>query len=255
MLAGVQGHGHPDGSGQIPGPHAAAENDGVGVDAPAIGLHAADAPSVVMNGGHLEILQDLRAALAGALGERLGDIDGVRIPVARDVNPADHVLEIDQGVPGMNLSRADDVHFKAEHLGHGGIAFELFHAPRGGGQRYRPALPEAGGLPGLGLQAAIQLRGVARQFRHVHALAELADESGGMPGGAARQLFALEKDDIAPAHPGQVVCNRAADDAAAHDDNSGPGWKIARHANTSSVNCRDRKPRRLAPSRRAARLE
>ena len=41
MLAGMQGHGNADARGQIPGPHAAAKHHVVGVDAPAVGLHAA----------------------------------------------------------------------------------------------------------------------------------------------------------------------------------------------------------------------
>ena len=77
VLAGMQGHGDPDVRGQIPRPHAAAQNHVVGVDAPAVGLHAAHALRIMMDGGDFEVLEDRGAAAAGALGERLSDIDGI----------------------------------------------------------------------------------------------------------------------------------------------------------------------------------
>ena len=117
-------------------------------------LHA---PAVVMDGGDFEILENRRAAAARALGQRLRDIDGIGIAVARDVNAADDVLEIGERIQRVNLLRVHDVHRQAEYLGHGGVASQLLHASGRGRQGHRSALPIAGGLAGLGLQAAIQL--------------------------------------------------------------------------------------------------
>ena len=143
-------------------------------DCSAIRLHAADAAPVVMNGGNLEILKNMRAAIAGALGKRLGDIDGVGVAVAGDMNTADHIIEIGERVERMNVRRPDHVDSQAEHLGHGLIALEFFHA-RGGGRRGEgTASAIARALSGLGLQTQIQLAGVARQLSHVDALAQLA---------------------------------------------------------------------------------
>ncbi len=72
----------------------------------AIRLHAADAAPVVMNGSDLEILKNMRAATAGALGKRLGDIDGIGVAVAGDMNAADHIIEIGERVERMNVRRA-----------------------------------------------------------------------------------------------------------------------------------------------------
>ncbi len=62
-----------------------------------------------MNGGDFDVLKNPRAAAAGALGERLGDVDGIGIAVARDVDAADDVLEIGERIQRANLARADDV--------------------------------------------------------------------------------------------------------------------------------------------------
>ena len=49
----------------------------------------------------------------------------------------------------------------------------------------------------------------------------LADQPGGMPGGAAGELALLEQHDVAPAELGEVVGDARADDAAADDDDFG----------------------------------
>ncbi|MCY1380851.1 hypothetical protein D9M69_687080 [compost metagenome] len=63
--------------------------------------------------------------------------------------------------------------------------------------------------------------------------AQLADEAGGVPGGATAQLALLQENHVPPAELGQVIGERAADDAAADDDNLRLGWKCLRHKTTS----------------------
>src|SRR5580658_3603708 len=112
----MQRYGHTDAGGEIAGPHASAQHDVVGVDAAAVRLHAAHAPPVMMDGGYLELLKNLRAAGARAFGERLSDVDRVRIAVARDVNASDHIVEIGERVEGMNLAGPHDIDRQSEHL-------------------------------------------------------------------------------------------------------------------------------------------
>ncbi len=171
VLAGMQRHGHADAGGKIAGPHAAAKHDVIGVDASAVRLHAAHASTVVMDGGDFEILENLRAAAARPFGERLRDIDGIGIAVARYVNAADDILEIGERIQRVNLLGPHDVDRQAEYLGHRGIALQFLHAARRGGQRQRAALAIAGRLSGFRFETAIQFARVARQLRHVDALA------------------------------------------------------------------------------------
>jgi hypothetical protein len=81
-------------------------------------------------------------------------------------------------------------------------------------------LTVARGLAGLGFEAAVQAGGVTSQLGHVDGLAQLADESGRVPGGAAGELFALEQYHIANAELAQVVGHGHTDDAAADNDHA-----------------------------------
>src|SRR5208337_5595577 len=141
-------HGHPGARGEVSGPHAAAQHDVVRIETPVRGLHAAHAPPVVVNGGDLEVLEYARARVAGAFGERLRDIDRVGIAVARNVNAADHIVEMGERVERPNLAWSNHVHRQAEYLRHGGVALQLLHAAGGRGERDGAALPVAGRLAG-----------------------------------------------------------------------------------------------------------
>jgi len=111
VFAGMERHGHADTGRDIPSPHAAAQHHIVGVD-PALGRrHAAHPGAIMMNLSDLGFLKNLHAAGAGALGERLGDIHGVGIAVAGDVNAADDIVHIHERVQRANLAGAYDVDF------------------------------------------------------------------------------------------------------------------------------------------------
>src|SRR6202034_4851829 len=87
----------------------------------------------------------------------------------------------------------------------------------------------AGRLTGLRLQTAIQLARIACQLRHIDALAQLADETGRVPGRAAGQLFAFQQNDVAPTYFGEVISDRTADHTAAHDHDPRVFWEIRSH--------------------------
>jgi len=73
-----------------------------------------------------------------------------------------------------------------------------------------------------------------------------------VPGRAARQLFTLDENDVAPAHFAQVVGDGAADDAAAHDDDPRTSGQIyghpSPHPQIFGVVGRVREHRGFAPS-------
>ncbi len=103
------------------------------------------------------------------------------------------------------------------------VAWRLHLGPALGGAGEAEAavhLP-AGGEAGLGLQPVVEGDGVAEELGDVGVGAELADEAGGVPGGAGGELVPLQQDDVGEAHQAEVVGRGAADDAAADDDDLG----------------------------------
>jgi len=82
----------------------------------------------------------------------------------------------------------------------------------------KPTCARAGGLPGLGLEAAIERRRTLHEAREILRAAQLPDQTGGMPGGAMGQAAALEQQHVSRALAGKMVGDSAANHAAANDD-------------------------------------
>src|SRR3546814_1664772 len=74
------------------------------------------------------------------------------------------------------------------------------------------------GLPGLRLQPLVELDRALQHAGGVARGAELADQAGGVPGGALGQRRLLQQDDVLLARLGEVVGDGAADDAAPDDE-------------------------------------
>ena len=79
-------------------------------------------------------------------------------------------------------------------------------------------------------RAVQQLGGVFGELGHPPRRAQLADQPGRMPGRAAGELLALQQHHVGDAELGQVIGDRAADDAAADDDDIGAGGELGGHA-------------------------
>ena len=95
MLAGMQrdvdaGHGA-----ELARPHAGAVDDDVGLDRALLAAlrpgDAGDAAVLLVDRGDLHALDDLRAALPRAFGQRHGDVGRIALAVERQVHGADHV--------------------------------------------------------------------------------------------------------------------------------------------------------------------
>jgi hypothetical protein len=182
-----------------------------------------------MNGGDLGVLEDLGAARPRTLGQRHGGVDRIGLAVVGHEHGADQVFDVQQRIKLARFRRRDHLHLEAGHSRHRGAALELLEAIRVGGDPQAAVLLEAGGLAGLGFQPAIEVGGVDRQLGQVKRRAQLSHQTGGMPGGAASELLAFQKDDVLPAQLGQVIGDRAADDAAADDDHPRFAWKLVCH--------------------------
>src|SRR3546814_12759069 len=70
---------------------------------------------------------------------------------------------------------------------------------------------------------------------------ELADEAGGVPGGAAGELAPLQQQHVGDAEPRQVIRDGAAGDAAADDDDGHAIGEGLRHARLPVAEKGDRK--------------
>ena len=125
------------------------------------------------------------------------------------------------GNSSLHLARRDLVHVDAAVAVERRDAAVLLEAIGVGGDLDEADRLEAGRLPGLGLEPRVEIaRVLAHLGRRLGGRAEGDHEPGGVPGGAGGEAVALEEHDVLPAHVGQVVGDRAADDAAADDDDA-----------------------------------
>src|SRR5438552_283933 len=111
---------------------------------------------------------------------------------------------------------------ETEAFGHRRRAFQFLPAGPRRREAQAPHTVPAGGLPGLGLELAVELGGVTHEPRQIAAAAQLADQAGSVPRRAVRELQPLEQHDIALAALGEVIGDAAADHAAADDDDAAP---------------------------------
>ena len=170
-----------------------------------LGLDAARPAVLLQDARDLAALDDPRPVLARALGERLGDVDRVGLAVGRDVDRAGEIADLDQRIQRFGFGGRQLAHLEAAGAAHRGLAPELGEAALGAREADAAVLLESGRLPGLGLEAPVQLGGVAREARQVRGRAQLADQAGGVPGGPGGQPLALEQHHVPPAELGQMI--------------------------------------------------
>ncbi len=178
------------------------------------------------DGRDLRPLEDAGAAAARALRERLREIGGVRLAVARDPHAAGQVVRAQQRRPGGDLRRRQPFELDAE-------AARARHLPAHELQALRrlrdveaPARLPPGRESGLALERRVELDPVAAHPRGVARGAHLPDESRRVPRGAARQPALLEQDHVGNADLREVISGRCAGDAAADDDDTGVGGNV-----------------------------
>ena len=228
VLAGLERDVRAEHPAEAPCPHAGAVDhvlagDGAAVLAPAP-FDVGDAVALPADPRDGHVLEHLRAALPGALRERQRDVRRVPLSVLRQPDGARHIAGLQVRVARRHLARGDLLDLHAPGARHAGLTPDLLGAGVGQGHGDRPATAKARRDAGLGLQRAVELLAVLRETRHGGRRAQLRDETGGVPGGAGRQAPALEQHRL-PAEPGEVIRDRAADDAAADDDDAGAGGR------------------------------
>ena len=153
----------------------------------------------------------------GATDERVRQPCRIDVAVRRQVRGGDDAARVHERVQVGEPLRRNDVERHSHDLRHRRPLPELVQPILRRGEADAPARVIADGLPGLRLQALVELDGVAQQPHQVIARVELRAQPGCMPGRAGRQLSLLEKDDLVPTELGQVIREAAACDPAADD--------------------------------------
>ena len=224
VLSGMQGYGSANGGSELVAPHAGTIDDELRFD---IALRCADTcrpPIFDEDFRNLDVFENLRAAAACTLGQRLRRVDRVGLAVLGQMDRTEQVICAHQRPEFLGLAGGEDVGFEPEAAGHRGAALQLLETSLAGRQRQRSNLEEARGLTGFLFERGIELRGVLGEAGQIVCRPELADETCGMPGGARGELLALEYDDVLPAAQRQMIGEATPDNPATDDDNLGTFW-------------------------------
>ena len=234
MLAGVQRHRDAGHRADLMRPHACAVDNVVAGDggdfAIQFGAHASHPPVGFQNVEHLGLLENLRALVARALGERVGDVGGIALAVLVEIDRARDIRDVQMRIAPLDFRRVDLLDADAIGARHAGPAQNLLAALAGQSHGDRAAAAESGRDAGLLFQRAIELLAVFGEPCHVGGGAQLRDQAGGVPCRAAGQLLALQQHDVGPAELGEMIGDGAARDAAADDDDAGLGGQGLAHA-------------------------
>ena len=203
------------------------DNGLVAPDAAFVGQDCPETAALDVEAGHAHALADRHAPLARALGERHGDIRRRCLAVGRQEGRAHHVAHLHQRPDSQRFLGCHELHLEAERLGRGRLSLDLDPALRVAGEPQAAVSFPASRLASFRLEPVVERDRVAEKLCDVGARSELPDEARRVPGGARRKLSPLEQDHVLLAHPGKMIGDRAADDAAADDDDLGRGRKLA----------------------------
>ena len=219
VLGGVQRHRDAGEPSELARPHPRAVHDDVARDVARRRAHARDGAVADVDAGDRGVLEDRRAAEPRALREGERGVDRIRASVARQPEPAHEIVGADERPAPARFLRRDHFHLDAEAARHRREALQLVHALGGAREAHAAGTAEARRLPRLRFERLVEVGAVLRELRQVLRRAELADEPGRVPRGAAGDVATLEEHDVAPAELRQVIRDAAAGDPAAdHDD-------------------------------------
>ena len=198
--------------------HAAGVDHHLGLDVPAVGLDAAHAAAGDVDRGHARVGVDVAAALARALGERVGQQARVEVAVGRQPRGAEHAVGGHEREALLRLLGGEQLERQPERLRPARLAARLLPALGRGRQ------PQPAALDPAAVERPVELDRVHHHPRQRHRAAQLPDEPRRVERRAGRQLRALDEHHVLPAQLGEVVGDRAAAHAPADDHAAGgPG--------------------------------
>ncbi len=165
------------------------------------------------------VAQDhLGAALLGGNGIGVGDAIGIQMALVGIVEAAIDAGDVGDRADLLDLFRRHQPGFLHAHgLEHRPGGFQPLPAFRRSRQVDAAGHMHADILAALLLQRLVEADGVALQRGDVRVGIDGVETRGRMPGGARRQLLALDQNDVLPAQLGQMIEDADADHAAADD--------------------------------------
>ena len=188
-----------------------------------LGDHAPLAVRLGTDSGDAVAAHDLRAALAGAGGERERGAGGVDVTVLRRPQRRLDAVEVVEGVEPADGVRAHDLHRVPERGADARGVAQPVELVVGVGDAERAAVVEGDRLAGLRLDAPVELDGVARHAPEPVARRGVRDLAGRVPGRAGGELSLLQQYAVRPAFADEVVGEGASEDAPADDHDARVG--------------------------------
>ena len=162
--------------------------------------------------------------VAGAAGERLGEVGGLDVAVLGVKDGPDEAVHVAEGPDLPHLARGQELDPDPDGARDPGVEAVLVHSVAARREADVPDRPEPHFLPRLALELRVQAHRVLVDLPHAVAHVEQGQEPRRVPGGARGELRPLAQDHVRPALAGEVVERRDADDAAADDDH--PGMRL-----------------------------
>ena len=228
VLGGLQRDVDADAAPELARPQARRDHDGLALDVAGVGDDRGDPAVVGAQPGDRHALDDGDAARGGALGQRGRDADRVGATFVGDVRRREDVVDRGDRRQLGHLGRGDLDVVDAEAALEGALAAQRLEPLRRGREVQVADRAEPGGVAGLGLEAGVEVAGVARHpQRGLVDHAGAGDQSGRVPRGPGGELVALDEDDVGDPERAEVVGDAAADHAPTDDDDAGPCRKVS----------------------------
>ena len=163
------------------------------------------------------------AGPSSALGEGCSGVGGIGLSIAGKEAPADQIVHMEERPDTLEIIWRAELHFGPQRTRTRGRALQLGPAFGVAGCVNRARLAEPRRLTGFRLQFGVETRGIGQNRGQSRVRSSRAHETGGVPGGAARELPSLQQHHTFTAEARQVVGQAQTDDAATNDDDGRVG--------------------------------
>ena len=193
-------------------------DDHVGANRALVGFHLPAAVGARTSRDHGREAMHFRTALARAPGVGMGHAGRIDIAAIGLVHDAANAVEIGQWMHAFGLGARQFVELDLEILRLGRLHAQLMFAIGGLREIQRARLKNAAVLSGFALEVFVELHRVILQPRDIVVIVQSVNTGCRMPGRARSQFVTLEQHHVGPAKFGQVIENRASDQATADDD-------------------------------------